>query len=79
MGLRSAEDDEDDAPEDLFHQEGPILLLGFGMMSQATFQHLPPKPIADQLIARFFQGKEPAWRKIASPRGISFQVALTKC
>ncbi|KAJ9133395.1 Fungal specific transcription factor domain-containing protein [Pleurostoma richardsiae] len=44
-------------------QQGPILLLGTfpktSLQDMLTF--LPPRPVTDRLIARFFAGKEPAW------------------
>lgn len=30
-------------------------------MSEIIFDYMPPKPVTDRLIARFFRGKEPAW------------------
>lgn len=45
--------------------EGPVLLLG--TFPPATMmdlvQMLPPRRVTDMLIARFFEGKEPAWSK----------------
>jgi hypothetical protein len=62
--------DEDDMEEtevivdtSLALQPGPVLLLGsFPNASILELvEYLPPKPITDQLISRFFLGKEPAW------------------
>ena len=31
-------------------------------VSEMVFEYLPMRPVTDQLIDRFFKGKEPAWR-----------------
>ncbi|KAK3367621.1 hypothetical protein B0H63DRAFT_529337 [Podospora didyma] len=56
---------------------GPILLLGgFPRISVAELaSYLPPRPVADRLIARFFQAKEPAWMVFHVP---SLQRAYNK-
>ncbi|KAB5533447.1 fungal-specific transcription factor domain-containing protein [Coniochaeta sp. 2T2.1] len=66
------EDDEDcDDPTELatLNQSGPLLLLGaFPAASMPELiANLPPRPVTDRLIARFFQGKMPAWMMFHVP------------
>jgi len=32
------------------------------------YDYMPPREVTDRLIARFFRGKEPAWRTLKHPQ-----------
>jgi hypothetical protein len=47
---------------------GPILFTGCYIpvtVTEMVREHMPPRPVADRLVARFFAGKEPAWREFS--------------
>ncbi|KAK3936842.1 hypothetical protein QBC46DRAFT_268874 [Diplogelasinospora grovesii] len=64
-----ASDDHDPVMQATFDKKGPVLLLGGFPHATVTemIVHLPPRPVADRLIARFFQTKEPAWMMFHVP------------
>ncbi|KAB5513167.1 fungal-specific transcription factor domain-containing protein [Coniochaeta sp. 2T2.1] len=69
--LHTEDDDDCDDPTELaaLNQSGPLLLLGaFPAASMPELiANLPPRPVTDRLIARFFQGKMPAWMMFHVP------------
>lgn len=65
--LKTADAEEDDGEypvDSLVTASGPILLSGSwqsATVSEMVEYYMPPRGVTDRLIARFFQGKEPAW------------------
>ncbi|SPO05104.1 uncharacterized protein DNG_07789 [Cephalotrichum gorgonifer] len=67
--LKTNDDDADDE-DDFAGPSGPVLLSGSWpqmTVSEMIFDYMPPKPVTDRLIARFFLGKEPAWSMFHIP------------
>ncbi len=71
----SLEDQDEGVGLDKPTHQGPVLLLG--SFPHAPFSellgYLPQRAITDRLIARFFQGKEPAW---SMPTGVVVTVPM---
>jgi hypothetical protein len=37
-------------------------------VTDMLYDYMPPREVTDRLIARFFRGKEPAWRTLKHPQ-----------
>lgn len=58
------DDDFGEEEDEFANVSAPILLSGSWpqmTISEIKFDYLPPRPVTDALISRFFRGKEPAW------------------
>ena len=63
--LRTTEPYDEEGEPDLEEQHGPALVTGgfSGAPMSELLAYLPDPAITTLLVDRFFQGKEPAWRK----------------
>ena len=66
--LTTQDEDMDAFDVDVASQlQGPLILLGGGSPEDTVsdfISDLPPRPIADRLIRKFFEVDEPAWGKL---------------